>query len=267
VEELVAEVWEGHDYIPGVFDDWVSDPGAWFQAAEVDGELVGIQRLRPIAKDVVWYEGLRVAPNRRRQGLARAMLNAAAGQARGLGFAEMRLATANPDAIALFRSAGFRLLVAPRLWRARRVEGEEPARMPSPADAGRLLAIIRRDPALEAYGGVMANGEWALDVDAELLTRLADEGALRITAGGQALAAVREGWGGDHLWAYFVSGAGAALQDLLLALRFEADTLGMDGVSLWAPEGHPAEEDFKASGYDSETVPFRMSYFALKLER
>jgi GNAT superfamily N-acetyltransferase len=261
----VAEVWDGHDYIPNVFDDWVADPGAWFQAAEVEGELVGIQRLRPIAKDVVWYEGLRVAPNRRRQGLARAMLTAAASQARTLGFTEIRLATANPDAIALFNSAGFRLLVAPRLWRGRRVEGEEPARMAGPADAGRLLAILREDPALQAYGGVMANGEWALDVDAELLTRLASEGALRITAGGRALAAVREGWGGDHLWAYFVSGSGGALQELLLALRFESDSLGMDGVSLWAPEGHPAEEDFKASGYDSESVPFRMSYFALKL--
>jgi len=262
---MVAEVWEGHDYIPRVFDDWVSDPGAWFQAAEVDGELVGIQRLRPIARTVVWYEGLRVAPQRRRQGLARAMLNAAAGQARGLGFTELRLATANPDAISLFRSAGFRTLVEPRLWRGRRIEGEEPARMAAPADAGRLLAILRGDPALAAYGGVMANGEWALDVDAELLTRLAEEGALRITAGGRALAAVREGWGGDNLWAYFVSGSGGALQELLLTLRFEADSLGMDGVSLWAPEGHPGEEDFKASGYDSESVPFRMSYFALQL--
>ncbi|TMD51748.1 MAG: hypothetical protein E6I85_12195 [Chloroflexi bacterium] len=137
--------------------------------------------------------------------------------------------------------------------------------MAAPADAGRLLAILRGDPALAAYGGVMANGEWALDVDAELLTRLAEEGALRITAGGRALAAVREGWGGDNLWAYFVSGSGGALQELLLTLRFEADSLGMDGVSLWAPEGHPGEEDFRASGYDSESVPFRMSYFALQL--
>jgi hypothetical protein len=36
-------------------------------------------------------------------------------------------------------------------------------------------------------------------------------------------------------------------------------------VNLWAPDGHPAEEDFSATGYDSETEPFRMSYFALRL--
>jgi GNAT superfamily N-acetyltransferase len=265
VEELVADVWEGHDYLSEVFDEWVSDPGAWFQAAEVDGEVVGLQRLRPIAAKIAWYEGLRVATAHRRQGLARAMLTAAAAQSRGLGFDEIRLATANPDAIALFRSAGFRLLVAPRLWRGRRMEGEEPARMAVPGDAERLHRILAEDPALAAYGGVMANGEWALDVDEALLARLAGEGALRTTAGGQSLAAVRVGWGGEHLWAYFVSGAGAALRDLLMALRFEADGEGLKGVSLWAPDGHPGEEDFAATGYDSEAVPFRLSYFALRL--
>ena len=265
VGEMVAAVWDGHDYIPQVFDEWVGDPGAWFQAGELGGEVAGIQRLRPIAPRIVWYEGLRVAPEQRRRGVARAMLEAAVAQARGLGFAEIRLATANPDAIALFRSAGFELLVAPRLWRGRRLEGDEPARMPSPADAGRLFAYLQEDPALESYGGVFAHGEWALDADAELLGRLAGEGALRVTAGGRALAAVREGWGGERLWAYFVSGSGAALHDLLLALRFEADSAGLTAVNLWAPDGHPGEDEFAATGYDSEAEPFRLSYFGLRI--
>jgi GNAT superfamily N-acetyltransferase len=265
VAEMVAAVWDGHDYIPSVFDEWVGDPGSWFQAGELGGEVVGIQRLRPIAPRVVWYEGLRVAPEHRRRGVARAMLEAAVAQARGLGFAEIRLATANPEAIGLFRSAGFELLVAPRLWRGRRLEGDEPARMPPAADAGRLFAYLKEDPALEAYGGVLANGEWALDASPELLGRLAGEGALRVTAGGRALAAVREGWGGDTLWAYFVSGGGAALHDLLMALRFEADIAGLNGVNLWAPDGHPGEDQFAATGYDSEAEPFRLSYFGLRI--
>jgi RimJ/RimL family protein N-acetyltransferase len=265
IAEMTADVWEGHDYIPRVFDEWVSDPGAWFQAAELDGELVGVQRLRPIAPTVAWYEGLRVASGHRRQGLARAMLTAGVAQARGLGFKELRLATANPQAIALFESAGFALLMAPRVWRARRLEGDEPARMPSPADSPRLFKVLQADPALAAYNGIIADGESALDLDAELLVRLAGEGALRVAGGGRALAAVREGWGGDRLWAYFVSGSGGALQELLMALRYESDTDGMEGVSLWVPEGHPAEEDFSATGYDSEAEPFRMSYFGLRL--
>jgi GNAT superfamily N-acetyltransferase len=265
IAELTADVWGGHDYIPEVFEQWVSDPGAWFQAAELNGELVGVQRLRPIAPKMVWYEGLRVDSGHRRQGLARAMLTAAVAQARGLGFNELRLATANPHAIALFESAGFSLLLAPRVWRARRLEGDEPARMPSPADAPRLFKMLQADPALAVYGGIIADGESALDLDAELLIRLAGEGALRVAAGGRALAAVREGWGGDRLWAYFVSGSGGALQELLLALRYEADADGMEGVSLWVPDGHPAEEDYVATGYDSEAEPFRLSYFGLRL--
>jgi hypothetical protein len=137
--------------------------------------------------------------------------------------------------------------------------------MPSPAEAERLFAILRDDPALAAYGGVMASGEWALDVDVALLARLAAEGSLRVSAGGRSLAAVREGWGGDRFWAYFVSGSGGSLRDLLMALRFEADTAGYEAVNLWAPDGHPGEEDFAASGYDSEPE-FHLSYYALRLD-
>ena len=36
VREITRDVWEGRDYIPRVFDSWVSDAGASFQAAEID---------------------------------------------------------------------------------------------------------------------------------------------------------------------------------------------------------------------------------------
>src|SRR2546430_2435895 len=59
--EITKDVWEGRDYIPRVFDSWVADAGASFQAAEIEGVVVGVQRLRPYAPGLVWYEGLRVA--------------------------------------------------------------------------------------------------------------------------------------------------------------------------------------------------------------
>jgi hypothetical protein len=68
--ELTRDIWEGHDYLPQVFDDWVSDAGAAFQAVELNGVVVGLQRLRPYASKLIWYEGLRVASTHRRQGLA-----------------------------------------------------------------------------------------------------------------------------------------------------------------------------------------------------
>src|SRR5204863_7208808 len=102
--EITKDVWEGRDYIPRVFDRWVSDAGASFQAAEVEGVVVGVQRLRPYAPGLVWYEGLRVAAEHRRQGVARAMLAAAIEEAREQGFREMRLATRDRPAVSLFQS-------------------------------------------------------------------------------------------------------------------------------------------------------------------
>ena len=147
--EITKDVWEGRDYIPRVFDRWVSDAGAEFQAAEIDGEVVAVQRIRPYAPGLVWYEGLRVASTHRRRGIARAMLEAAVEEARQHGFREMRLATRDRPAVELFESAGFRRLVEMRWWRGLRVEGGEPSRIPDPSEAPRLWSMASASKGIE----------------------------------------------------------------------------------------------------------------------
>src|SRR5256884_3830751 len=136
--EITKDVWEGRNYIPRICDRWLSDGGAEFQAAETGGVVVGLQRLRPSAPGLIWYEGLRVASDRRREGIARAMLDAAIAEARQQGFHEMRLATRDLPAVRLFESAGFKVLVEMKWWRGIRVEGGEPARMPDATEARKL---------------------------------------------------------------------------------------------------------------------------------
>src|ERR1700737_987281 len=155
--EISRDVWEGRDYTPRVFDEWISDSGAAFQAAEVDGVVVGLQRLRPYAPGLIWYEGLRVASTRRRQGIARAMLQSAVAESRDQGFREMRLATGNPDAVPLFESEGFRRLLDIRWWRGLRVEGGESARIPDPDEAKKMWPAVAASRGLELYGGVTAD--------------------------------------------------------------------------------------------------------------
>lgn len=247
--ELTRDVWEGHDYIPRVFDDWVAEAGAEFQAVEVDGEVVGVQRLRPYGPGLVWYEGLRVASTHRRRGIARSMLRSAIDEAREQGFKEMRLATGNVDAVPLFESAGFTRLVDVRWWKGPRVEGGDPARIPDPKEAERLWAAVEQSPGLDLYHGVSADFDGAHDLGAAELARLASTGMLRAAPGGRAVAALREGWG-RNLRASFVAGRGAALRDLLIALRYEADADGLDHVTVALPRGHPAGDDMNASGYD-----------------
>lgn len=249
VLEITAGIWDGRDYLPRVFDEWVADPAASFQAVEVEGVVVGLHRTRPLNRSISFYEGLRVAASHRRQGLARAMLRSAIEETRAAGFSELRLVSGNPDAISLFRSEGFRMLSELGFWHGRRLEGGEPARIPAPSEAESIFQNLRQDPALEAYAGTPGDWQRPVPLDAGELAALAGAGLLRVGAGGRSLAIVRAG---SHtgLYVNFVSGSGAGLQDLLMALRFEADADDLEGVTLLAPAEHPARGEFLAVGYD-----------------
>lgn len=264
VMEICRDVWDGHDYMPRVFDDWVADAGAAFQAAQVDGMVVGLQRIRPYAPGLIWYEGLRVASTHRRQGLARAMLTSAIAEAREQGFREMRLATGSNSAGDLFESAGFRRLVDVRWWRGRRVEGGEPARMPDPTAARKLWPEMEKSPGVELYHGVVPDFNGARDLDAAELERLAGIGMIRVGPGGRTIVVLREPWG-NNIAVAFVAGRGGALRELLMALRFEADADGLDHVTITLPRGHPAADDLTASGYDLANDADTSYIYGLKL--
>ena len=264
VVDLTRDVWNGHDYVPRVFDDWVSDSGSAFQAIELDGIVVGLQRLRPYAPGLLWYEGLRVASSHRRQGLARHMLQSAIAQAREQGFRELRLATGNPAAAKLFEEESFTRLQDNRWWKGLRVEGGESPRIPGPSEAEKLWAGIDTSPGLELWGGVTADFQGAQDLGAKELSRLAGVGMLRSGPGGRAVVALREPWG-DNISVAFVAGKGGALRELLLALRFEADADGLDDVTLPLPRNHPAGDDLRASGYDFANDEDTSYIYGLKL--
>ena len=249
VTELTREVWDGRDYIPRVFDRWLSDAGAAFEAAEIDGVVVGVQRLRPFAPGLMWYEGLRVAPELRRQGIARAMLEAAIEETREQRFQEIRLATRDEPAVRLFETAGFKRMVEVQWWRGLRMEGGEAARMPDGADARKLWPFISTSPGIELYGSISPDMNGARDLNADELERLAKNGLLRLGPSGRAVALLREAWG-QNLAVSLLAGTGGALRELLLALRFEADADALSHVTINLPPGHPAQDDLKASGYD-----------------
>lgn len=263
--ELVADIWDGHDYLPRVFDEWLASPGGAFEAGELDGVVVAVHRWKPIQRSVAYYEGMRVAHSLQRQGIGRAMLRAAIEQVRGLGYEILRLATGNPDALALFESEGFRRRTSVGVLHAGRQEGGEPARIPPGSEADRLLRALEADPALALYDRLDPLPSGPRDVDGAYLAELLRQGRVREGAGARALALVGPGFGGRRLYATLVAGAGGALQDLLLALRFEADADGLEGVGLLVPPGHPAAKDFEAVGYSQPDRAFDFSVLDLTL--
>jgi len=176
----------------------------------------------------------------------------------------MRLSTREGPAVGLFESAGFRRLNEVRWWRGLRLEGGEPARIPGPDEAKRLWPWVSTSPGIELYGSVSADLNESHDIDASELERLAAAGMLRLALSGRAVAAMREPWA-RNLGVAFIAGRGGAMQDLLMALRYEADADDAAHVTVNVPPSHPAEDDLRATGYDFDDAEANAYIYALKL--
>ena len=71
--EISSRIWEGTDYLPLVFDDWVRDTHGEFAAVELDGALVGCAKLTFLTDTDAWLEGMRKDPRVTEKGLALAV--------------------------------------------------------------------------------------------------------------------------------------------------------------------------------------------------
>ncbi len=59
VFEISKDIWEGSDYIPQIFDEWLNDQDGLFLGAFYQNELIGFQKLSFLSKGNAWLEGLR----------------------------------------------------------------------------------------------------------------------------------------------------------------------------------------------------------------
>lgn len=70
VMAIAEKTWEGHDYLPRVFDEWLVDKSGAFMALEKDSKIAALAKITLHAPGEVWLEGLRVAPDERGKGYA-----------------------------------------------------------------------------------------------------------------------------------------------------------------------------------------------------
>jgi len=70
VIELTRTIWEGRDYVPRAWHDWLADYNGLLAAAEYGGRVVGVAKLTNMGDDEWWLQGLRVHPQHQGRGVA-----------------------------------------------------------------------------------------------------------------------------------------------------------------------------------------------------
>lgn len=70
VMELTRQIWDGDDYVPEVWQDWLADPQGQLAVAEYQGQVVGLAKLTLLVSGRWWLEGLRVDPAYEGRGVA-----------------------------------------------------------------------------------------------------------------------------------------------------------------------------------------------------
>lgn len=113
---FTQDTWEGGDYIPRVFDEWVEsdDENQQTFVAETGNEVVGLVQFTLVSEYEAWSQGLRVAPDARGKGIGHALNRA------GFEWARRRTATVarnmifswNTKGLGLARKIGFRPVAA-----------------------------------------------------------------------------------------------------------------------------------------------------------
>ena len=266
-----AHTWAEGDYIESVWDEWLADTVGAFLVAELDGRPVAIVRVRMIAEDEAWLEGMRVDPAVRRQGIARVLNSRALVTARECGATVARLFTGASNVASQRLATGFGLSKVAEVVYYQAEIGE------GVADAGDDVEAVARSATLSQPGAGAFERIWDWLLQSNLspfnggleflgwAARGLTEPHLRVyLAAGQvwlleewdtiqALAICVESAPGDdgalHLEVRYMDGQSEAISRLALALRLHAAQQGIASVRLWLPDLLILADAMNAAGY------------------
>ena len=110
VLEISSKIWEGHDFIKYVFDDWLNEPEGEFTIGEKDGEVIGFAKYTKHSDSVAWFEGIRTDEKYANQGFGKAITQYFISRAKAEGVETIGLSIYTGDNISMkiAESLGFK---------------------------------------------------------------------------------------------------------------------------------------------------------------
>jgi len=263
VEQICAHTWEWGDYIPQVWDEWLSDERAVLQVGVMDGQVVAVNRVVFQSPDEVWLEGMRVDPERRRQGIGWQFMEHDLAYAREHRAKVVRLATghSNTAVHTMVARVGMVRIGAAQLLAAEAMPGGPLPVILGPDQAAQVMAFLQHSSVLaHTHGLYDAGWVWqALSADrvAEMLA--AGQMAALLTPQRElvSLAAVVIDPEGGGLWVGYAdavpqraAGRPEGVTALATALRAHAAQLGNSKIEAMLPDLTWLRDAFRAAGYD-----------------
>ena len=201
--DFIKDVWGGHDYIPRVWEEWLKDRGGRMFVVEVDGVPVGMNRVRFTEDGEAWFEGVRVHPGFRGQGLASMLGENSMKVARRRGSRTFRLTSGsrNKTAHRQIGRMGFKESSRVSTYsgpKGRRYSAVEGARRVGRGEEGDALHMIESTKEFRLGSGVFWHQFTAISLTREVVGGLVAEGAVWTLDG--AVAVTREGREGVKKW-------------------------------------------------------------------
>ena len=272
MERICAHTWEWGDYIPEVWDEWLADPRAVMQIGEMAGQVVALNRVVFQSPDQVWFEGMRVDPERRREGIGWKFMEHDLASARERGAKVVRLATSHSTTAVhtmVARVGMVRIGVAALLTAEAMPGGPLPAIL-GPEHASQVESFLQRSSVLAHMHGMYDCG-WAWQaLSAERVAEMLAAGQMAavLTPEGKpaALAAVVTSLEGGEMWAGYADGQPEAVTALAAALRAQAARLGRPQVEAMLPDLPWLREAFRAAGYGQGSWKGELWIFERRLD-
>tara|TARA_B100001013_G_scaffold18628_2_gene10547 strand:+ start:4765 stop:5643 length:879 start_codon:yes stop_codon:yes gene_type:complete len=108
ISELCKNIWNGNDYLPVVWNDWINNSNSSFIIADLENEIVAVYHVYSFNSEI-WLESLRVKEQYRHQGIANYLIKDLITTVQSKQIDNIRLATSieNTKSISLFKNLNF----------------------------------------------------------------------------------------------------------------------------------------------------------------
>jgi ribosomal protein S18 acetylase RimI-like enzyme len=262
VMALTHRIWEGEDYVPDVWSDWLADPEGLLTVAEYGGRVAGLGKLTRLSTDEWWMEGLRVHPDFEGRGIASHLNDYVLDYWRRNGSGVIRLATGsyNEPVHHMCKRSGFRKVAEFTSYTATPLPNpqNEAGKSFSPlseADVKKAAEMAKESPGMALGFGLMDLGwKWGAP-KAEYISKAVEKQRALWWRGGKGWLVVREEEGEEGERIPTIQLVACSLEDLgecLQDFRGWAAARESGRVKWFAPVRPEMEPVLEAAGFQRQ---------------